>query len=182
MTIPRDLNLEPNGKTWIVTSTPVSELAALDSVRIHIPKTRLRPGKPELVSRLSGMLAPSRLQLTIPGGKDIMLLFTNTSGDTLRVGYESATKQFFIDRTKAGLSDFYKGFARKLIAPQLGTGGDATMDLWMDHGSLELFADGGRTVMTALFFPRAPFDKLSLESSESMRLGGWDYTLLRSIW
>ena len=34
----------------------------------------------------------------------------------------------------------------------------------LDKTSIELFYDNGETVMTEIFFPNAPYDKLSIES------------------
>jgi sucrose-6-phosphate hydrolase SacC (GH32 family) len=48
---------------------------------------------------------------------------------------------------------------------------DAKMDLTilLDKTSVELFADGGRTVMTALFFPTHPFTNWKVYSKEMIQ-------------
>ena len=49
---------------------------------------------------------------------------------------------------------------------------DAGMDLSLliDKTSVELFADGGRTVMTALFFPTHPYTNCILQTKKGMNL------------
>jgi sucrose-6-phosphate hydrolase SacC (GH32 family) len=44
------------------------------------------------------------------------------------------------------------------------------LSLLIDKTSVELFADGGRTVMTALFFPTHPFTNCSLQTKEGVSL------------
>jgi len=42
------------------------------------------------------------------------------------------------------------------------------LSILLDKTSIELFADGGRTVMTALFFPTFPYTKWEIKSKEKM--------------
>jgi sucrose-6-phosphate hydrolase SacC (GH32 family) len=49
--------------------------------------------------------------------------------------------------------------------------------LFIDAASVELFADGGSTVMTSVFFPRSPFDRMTLDGIKSrvliVPIGDW---------
>ncbi len=83
------------------------------------------------------------------------LLLSNAEGDLLRIGHDAETNSYFIDRSEAGLSDFSDQFPIRAIA--LAKGKPTAIDLYFDKSSVELFADGGLTVMTSLLFPHAPF-------------------------
>jgi hypothetical protein len=56
----------------------------------------------------------------------------------------------------------------------------ATIDLWIDVGSVELFTDGGTSLSTSLFFPSAPYDQISIEGTLTIR--NFSNTPIRSVW
>ena len=77
-------------------------------------------------------------------------------------------KQFYIDRTKAGISNFNEGFAAVALAPRFSDALNMDLSIILDKTSIELFADGGRSVMTALLFPSQPYTKWEIQSKEKM--------------
>jgi fructan beta-fructosidase len=85
------------------------------------------------------------------------LLFGNIAGDRLRIGYDAESQNYFVDRREAGLGDFSQQFPIRAFAPAKGMPTGAS--LYFDNSSVELFADDGLTVMTALLFPRAPLNE-----------------------
>jgi fructan beta-fructosidase len=56
------------------------------------------------------------------------------------------------------------------------------ISLVVDVSSVELFADDGLTVMTEIFFPNKPYDRIHLESSENILIKQMDYSKLKTIW
>jgi fructan beta-fructosidase len=102
---------------------------------------------------------------------DFEIILSNTFNEKLIIGYDAVKRQYFIDRTKAGVSNFNEGFAAVAVAKRL-TNPYIYMNLsiLLDKTSIELFADDGLTVMTALFFPTHPFTNCTLESKEGMNL------------
>ncbi len=102
---------------------------------------------------------------------DFEIVFSNDYNEKLVVGYDANKKQFFIDRKNAGVSKFHEGFAAVATAPRFAE--DAKMDLTilLDKTSIELFTDGGCTVMTALFFPTHPYTKWKIVSKEKIASG-----------
>ncbi|MEY3114987.1 MAG: hypothetical protein RL423_1201, partial [Bacteroidota bacterium] len=84
--------------------------------------------------------------------------------------YHADKKQFYIDRTKAGVSNFNDGFAAVAVAPRLSFATNMDLSILLDKTSIELFADGGRTLMTTLFFPVHPYTKWEIKSKEKIAL------------
>ena len=80
------------------------------------------------------------------------------------IGYNAATKQYFMDRTKSGITSFHPDFAAMHTAPRFSSEKNIQLDLIIDNASVELFADNGLTVMTELFFNTKPFSKLEIAS------------------
>ena len=70
-----------------------------------------------------------------------------------------------INRSKSGKTEFSEEFAPKeSTAPRIQRSEDLKVTAILDKTSLELFFDGGTTVMTEIFFPNKPFDDLWITS------------------
>jgi fructan beta-fructosidase len=108
---------------------------------------------------------------------DFKIELHNDSADRVVIGYEAAERRFFIDRSSSGRVDFAKGFAGRQFAPRLSANARIDLRLFIDAASVELFADGGSTVMTSVFFPRAPFDRITLAGFKNriliVPIGSW---------
>jgi fructan beta-fructosidase len=152
MTVPRELKLvKLNTNEFILVSSPVIELKNVFT---------------EITSKDN--IIPNRLDIKDMKVTDFEITFSNTYNEKLIVGYHDDKKQFYIDRTKAGVSNFNEGFDAIAIAPRLSNATNMDLSILLDKTSIELFADGGRTVMTALFFPTFPYTKWEITSKEKM--------------
>ncbi|KAJ5930348.1 exoinulinase InuD [Penicillium verhagenii] len=71
-----------------------------------------------------------------------------------RVGYDFATKEVFIDRSKSGNVSFESTFASTYSTPLASNvDGKINMLLYVDWSSIELFGGDGETTMTTQIFP-----------------------------
>lgn len=92
---------------------------------------------------------------------------TNQQGDTLAFGYDINDRNFFVDRRKSGKTAFSEKFASHTSkAKRTSLNPDLSATIILDKTSIELFFDNGETVMTEIFFPHSPFDKLSIEPND----------------
>ena len=87
--------------------------------------------------------------------------------------------QYYIDRTKSGKVDFQKDFSGRSFAPRLATIAQQNMSLFIDVSSVELFADNGLTIMTALYFPNKTYDKITLQTPGNLRIKKLEYVQLK---
>lgn len=185
MTLPRTLRLERTPAGYRLLSEPVAEVAALrvDSVALAgAPMT----GTVDLTGRIGFPVTLAEVILEIRKGQaaDLGVELSNGAGERYRVGFEAAGNRFYSDRTAAGQRDFSERFADRVhYAPRQAGGDVVRLHLVVDVASAELFADGGATVMTEIFFPTEPFDRLAVYASggEATLVGGRVYRL-RSIW
>lgn len=95
-----------------------------------------------------------------PAHEDVVFSFSNTKGEHLDFGYEAKTHRWFIDRSHAGLSDFYPGFAARHYGPEMVPSLPQNFEAYVDATSLELFINGGKVVMTDIFFPTEAYTRL----------------------
>jgi len=111
------------------------------------------------------------------------LTFSNKEGEKLLIGLDAKTKQYYIDRTQAGKSNFQEQFAAKHFAPRLSQSKDVDLRLVFDAASVELFADGGSLVMTDIFFPKSPYNYLKISTLDKYVKTNQVQTFpLKSIW
>jgi fructan beta-fructosidase len=149
MTVPRELSLvkqslnsNANSNEFLLVSSPVKELK---NAFAEISSTE--------------NIIPNRIDLKDMKVTDFEIILSNTFNEKLVVGYHADKKQFYIDRTNAGVSNFNQEFAAVAVAPRLSYAMNMDLSILLDKTSIELFADGGRSVMTALFFPTFPYTK-----------------------
>jgi fructan beta-fructosidase len=157
MTVPRELSLvkqASNSNEFLLLSTPVKEL---------------KNAFVQIMSKEN--VIPNRIDIKDIKATHFEIILSNTFNEKLVVGYHADKKEFYIDRTKAGVSNFNQGFAAVAVAPRLSNATNMDLSILLDKTSIELFADGGRTVMTALFFPTHPYTKWEIVSKEKMAPG-----------
>ena len=98
------------------------------------------------------------------------------------IGYDEAADHYYIDRRQSGEGSFSKDFAGKHVSPRLSNNKGIKLTLVVDDSSVELFADGGSTAMTSIFFPDKPYNKIHLQSINGLVIKELTYTSLKSIW
>ncbi len=185
MTLPRALSLKNTPQGQLLCAQPVRETAAIAAGKTAIPIQTVN-GRLDL-SRLLESPSPTlqlRLQLSWPAGAQperIELAFANGQGEAYRIWLEGDT--FYADRSQAGATDFEKGFGRTATAPRWLTGNTLDLEIWLDVASIELFADGGATNMTEIFFPGSPFGRATLMvEGGSLKLTEGHIAPAASIW
>ncbi|MGN6637703.1 MAG: GH32 C-terminal domain-containing protein, partial [Mucilaginibacter sp.] len=160
MTIPRELSLFEYDKKLYVKSMPVKELRTIEGKASDIHTSKTSESLPDqFLVRLNGKQS-GRYSVTL----------SNVAGEKVVVGYDKARDEYFIDRTKSGKVDFTKNFSRIAYASRLSRTTSSEMMLLVDRSSVELFADGGRTVMTSICFPSKPYNHVDLYSVKSSQI------------
>ena len=175
-TIARELGLKTVGSETYLTSVPVKELDLLSTKGFSLKKGKTPL---DLTARAGNKTGLFRLDLTTRSVADFSIVLSNDAGNELLVGYDKATNQYYIDRSRSGKTDFEKGFGQKHFAPRIATGRMISLSLVADVASVELFADEGLTVMTDIFFPEHPMSRLTIQSASGITLDSLNYTPLK---
>ena len=173
MTIARTLELTKDENTFRLVSNPVPELNEFKSEKLKNSDVLLE-GKTLLTTSKAIDFTRAQINFKVEDLDDGVYTFelSNSEGDSLRFGFDATKDNYFVDRNKAGITDFSKKFSDRIaIAPKIATQKDWTGTIVLDKTSIELFFDDGQTVMTEIFFPKAPFDSLYFEApSEESKL------------
>jgi fructan beta-fructosidase len=165
MTLPRELSLQNTEKGVRLFQKPVKEVFILRGTSTNIAAQNITNSL-ALKPYSTGNELSLTFDLSKTTAQDISVVLSNSRGEKVVIGYEKTSNRFYIDRTEGGKKDFEQGFAGRHYAPRSATSNLLTMNLYIDVASVELFADGGATVMTDVFFPTEDFNQLTLESKQ----------------
>jgi fructan beta-fructosidase len=186
MTIPRILTLHKTIVGYRIFSNPAEELTQLrghefsmDSQTVTL-NHEIIVGPEKLPAQLEAIFDFDLIDSTADFGIEI----SNTLGERYRIGYNTATKIYYSDRTKAGESRFSDSFAgKKVETPRVSVGNKLSFHVFFDAASAELFADDGAVTITEIFFPTEDFNRMSIYSSlGSVKLDHGKVYALQSIW
>jgi fructan beta-fructosidase len=176
MTLPRSLKLIQNGKNYLLTSQPTQSLST-----IHRKSTTISVTKDTVIQTEIPALCKIDLSFSksSKGDKSFVRL-SNSKNQYLDLGYNHKSNQYFIDRTYSGEKSFNSDFPGLHFGEILYQSDKILMSVYLDHASVELFADDGKCVMTDICFPSEPFTKLTIHHSGNLLSGS--FTELSSIW
>ncbi|MCX2741745.1 glycoside hydrolase family 32 protein [Pontibacter anaerobius] len=185
MTIARTLELENTPAGLRVASMPVKELQNLYQ-QSYTFKTQPVTSTLSLTEQASFSTPTYDLQLELerlsPDGQFAIEL-SNDKDQKVLIGFDATRGQYYIDRRKAGSHTFSDNFGGIHYAPRLATGATFPLRLVVDVASVEVFADGGKTVLTDIFFPDEAFTNVRLIADKgSFNLASGKITSLRSIY
>ena len=186
MTIPRELTLHKLSQGYRLFSAPVKEVELIQGESTSIDNAASMVTGSILHQTTADGSSGMRIALTFAATPDGMvgIELSNAKGETMRMGFDPASNQFFSDRRKSGDLGFSANFAPGIdYAPRVAsTEAPISMDILIDVSSIELFADQGATVMTSIFFPTEPFSTVTLISENGSHLASATISALSSIW
>ncbi len=105
-----------------------------------------------------------RIEVTlVPGTAEEFGLIVRGGGEQgTRIGVRPHDGTLVVDRRESGLTDFHASFASIDTAPVRTSDGLYQLTIYVDHCSVEVFAQGGEVTMTELVFPASTSTGLSL--------------------
>ncbi|KAJ6638716.1 Levanase [Pseudolycoriella hygida] len=162
MTLPRVLDLQRiDGKPRLL-STPAVEVESLRNLAQFYETTRplwIR-SRHDFTNDLqfnNSLLEVDGVfdtQLTINDpSATFSICFYNGLAEEVCVGYNFGTNNLFFDRSNSGDTSFYGNFGQISYANRETRNKILQLKLYLDTSAIEIFADGGYTTMTGLFFP-----------------------------
>lgn len=136
-----------------------------------LSEQQVKPGVPvSLVSEKSGMSLPGRLLVELDSVNDFSIKFANRQGQYVNFAYDASANRFVIDRRRSGQVQFHPDFGKPVVLPRFSASPQLKLEFVLDRGSLEVFADNGRSVSTVLCFPESGFTLVTLEAAKGLRL------------
>lgn len=177
MTIPRTLHIAQAGGKLYLASIPVDEIKTIRNKTINLPDANWKKGLQ--AAHLANTAGLFQLNFTANASEDFVILLSNDAAREVLIGYVASTREFYIDRSNSGETNFEKGFGVKHLAPRLATGNSMDITLIVDRASVELFADKGMSVMTEIVFPKKPYNNIRIECKSTNSIRKVSYSPLK---
>ncbi|MGL1955717.1 MAG: glycoside hydrolase family 32 protein [Colwellia sp.] len=182
MTIPRTLKLERSLSGLRVTSQPVQELNKLVQNKQYIEQLSNIKKYDLIDGNIRSNLYRLELEIAPLDANVIDLIFANQLGEKSVLTIDVIKGTVNLDRTHSGKVDFERGFAgiqQALTTKELLK---YTLDIYVDHSSLEIFINDGETVITSIVFPSIPYSRVSIEANNIINIDNFTISELKSIW
>jgi fructan beta-fructosidase len=181
MTIPRNLFLlDVNLKPYLA-SLPAPEVLNLARRKIELRRIVV-DSSADLSSQLRD--DAGRYIISVRGAADqsVAFVFYDAAGEQVVFGYNNVKQEYYIDRSASGKTDFHPGFGGVYTAPRISRDKELNLQFVMDRSSLEVFADGGLTVMTAVYFSQKPLTRIKVNTTDRWIIKELNYGAMPSIW
>ncbi|NHN88986.1 glycoside hydrolase family 32 protein [Acetobacter conturbans] len=176
MTVPRTMMLRRDFAGWLRLAQQPRGVETLRGSAIPFAPRRLEAGTSVTTPLPSGSALDLTFSATVderhaslpPGDKGrtgrFVITFGNEQGETLTIGFDAFSGQLWLDRSNLrGFSQpFFTGEFSTVLNPD---DRHFSVRIILDASTLEIFANGGLSVGTALIFPSAPLSFLRLETS-----------------
>ncbi|MFP3470947.1 GH32 C-terminal domain-containing protein, partial [Micrococcus sp. SIMBA_144] len=98
------------------------------------------------------------------------------------IEYHTKTEMLTFDRTQSGDSSFHDSFSCKQTVKMELIGKRLQLSVLIDRSSIEIFGNGGETVMTNLVFPSEQSKDLELYCSGEVFINAIEINRLKSVW
>ncbi len=161
MSVPRDVTLRRVDGKLRLCQTPVRELQSLRADSAKLAELSLNDESKPL--NLRGEQVEIVVEFELGTATEFGLhVRTGTNQNTI-VGYDTAKKALFVDRTQAGESKFHSAFAGRhsgSLTPDANR--RVRLHVLVDSCSVEVFGNDGETVITDLIFPEPASDGVAL--------------------
>lgn len=181
MTLPRTLSLSKRNNQYVLKSTPVEQLK-----KQMIPafsKNLITTNLDQKTTLNYAFLNQSQLRFNAKN-KDLKLVFSNETKDSLVLNYNAEQKSFSIDRRHSGIVNFEKNFGKEIHTTVVSNIISETIDyqIILDWSSIEIFLNGGIYTFTEQIFPKKPYTKLSIQSNESQEIKNITIHKIKGVW
>lgn len=166
-TLPREAGLfrAPDGQLYL-SSSPVAELGALrDKPSVSVRnKTAGGIGRNFPLPDSNGGACEILLDIDSRKAASVDITISNNDGESVILSYDTKAHTLSFDRRRSGITDFSQDFPTVTTAPTFETDGKLSLRIFIDRSSIEVFGNGGKTVMTNLVFPTVPYSSVSVSA------------------
>ncbi|MET7457640.1 GH32 C-terminal domain-containing protein [Streptomyces sp. NPDC005574] len=154
--VPREMALRTVDGRIRLTSKPVSSLTSLrqeppaSAAGITVTNTSQPLSDPAAEGRALDIEATFSVKDARRFGLKVR---TGARGEATVIGYDTATRELYVDRTRSGAGDFDDRFPGVQTAPLKAENGKVRLRVLVDWSSVEVFGGAGEAVITDQIFP-----------------------------
>ena len=163
MSLPRELSLVEEGDNFILIQKPVRSFYELASrsEEIVFADHELKENDDLLNDIHAGSFLMKIDFEDIDADMVGIEIFKSDTEKTV-IGYDRIKNQIFIDRTQSGNIDFHENFSSREYAPIDLDDNQLNLEIVADQSLVEVFAEGGRVVISDQVFPESENNGMQL--------------------
>ena len=182
MSIPRELTLRRIDGTLRLCQKPVRELQLLREKLVEI-KDRSLTNEPLSVD-VRGQQLEIILEVKPESGTEFSVRVLKGNEEQTVVGYSTKSRSVFVDRTKSGNVSFHPAFSGRHAGPlEPNDQGNIRLQIFVDACSVEVFGNGGESVITDLVFPDPTSNEVELfAAGGTCHIVNCQIYTLKSVW
>jgi sucrose-6-phosphate hydrolase SacC (GH32 family) len=149
--LPRELGLRRTPDGVRLFQSPLREVASLRTT-----------SEPRLVSTPGALPPAAEIELEIASGDwtEAGFRVINSAGEEALVGVSAAPLEVFVDRRRSRTTPFHEAYPERHAGPVRWQDGKITVRVIFDRTTLEVFANGGETVISDRLYPTRAFDRI----------------------
>ncbi len=179
MTLPRTLSLFQFENKKFIRSVPTGDLNSI-TVGELARKADMTVTETDTVLKYPEGIGSFGLDMKCQSNVDFELVFSNDN-EFLKVGFDENENMYYVDRTGLNNQDFSNLFSGIHNAPRLDDRKFFEIEIFVDRSSIEVFFDGGKTVVTDLYFSDNEFTTITVTGNDLLIEEIIAYEL-QSIW
>jgi sucrose-6-phosphate hydrolase SacC (GH32 family) len=148
--LPRELGLRTTPDGVRLVQSPVRELASL------------RAAEARRVPEAAAVPASAEIELEVAAGdwSEAGFRLSNAAGEEVVVGVTARPLEVFVDRRRSRATPFHEGYPERHAGPVRWREGRVTLRAIFDRTTLEVFANGGETVISDRLYPTRALDRI----------------------
>lgn len=155
MSIPRELSLRKTSAGYRLIQRPAREHASLRGNTRLLKEVSIEEANAGLAEWKSahGLVEIALEFENLIGKKSVAFRLLNDQKEVTEIRFDAGSGRLSLDRTKSGRVDFHPQFAAVHTAPLVVKKGRASIHLFLDTSSVEVFSGAGEVVLTDLILP-----------------------------
>ena len=151
-TLPREVLLTKTDNGLRLKQTPAAEIQALRGEAFHFEKHNVQPGGNPLEGIQADTFELDAKVKVEPSTNLFGFRIRKGAGEYTTVGFNTSSREVFIDRRASGIINFNDGFAAIHTAP-LDIKETVQLKIFVDRCSVEVFVNDGLTSLSDLIYP-----------------------------
>jgi fructan beta-fructosidase len=183
MSVPRELALRTFDGRPEVVQEPVQQLREQRNGPAYQLERESVQSSARTLESCHGTTLEIDARLTVSDAQKAGLVVRAGGAEQTLIGYDAQAGELYVDRTRSGDTSFSRSFPAVQRAPLSARDGVVRLHVLVDWSSVEVFADGGRRVITSQIFPAATSDGVQIfAAGGTARFDSIQIWPLRSIW
>jgi fructan beta-fructosidase len=164
--IPRQLSLRRFREGLRLVQEPLESLVRFSKSNYYAENAELADANTQLAALELDIAVEIRVQFEFGTASEFGLRLCIGEQEETVIGCNVRSRELFVDRRRAGESSFSEQFAAVHRAPLAAEGGKISLHIFLDSCSIEVFPNGGSTVISDLIFPQSQILRLAFYAHE----------------